>query len=392
MTETVIVGAARTPLGAFQGGLSAVPAPQLGATAIRAALVSAGVEAGAVSEVQMGAVLSAGVGQAPARQAALAAGCPPSTRTVTVNKVCGSGLQSILQSTQQLAATPDAILVAGGMENMSAAPYLLPKARAGFRYGHQQTLDSLLHDGLWDPYQQSPMGACAEHCGRRYGFTREQQDAYATESFRRANAAQTSGRTADEIAPVAIPGGKGAEAAFARDEGPAKVKYDRIPTLKPAFQPDGTITAANASSIADGAAALVLTSAHVARERGLKSLARIAAFGAHAQEPLWFTTAPVQAVRLALQSAGWSADSVGLWEVNEAFAVVPMAFITELGLDPQKVNVRGGAIALGHPLGASGTRIVVTLLAALRERGLRRGVATACIGGGEALAICVELL
>jgi acetyl-CoA C-acetyltransferase len=391
VTASVIVGAARTALGSFQGSLAAVPAPQLGAAAIRGALAGARVEAAEVSDVLMGAVLTAGVGQAPARQAALGAGCPPSTRTLTINKVCGSGLQSILQATQQLAAGFGTLLVAGGMENMSAAPYLLPKARAGFRYGHQQTLDSLLHDGLWDPSQQLPMGACAESCAQRYGLTREQQDAYAAESFRRANAAQADGRTATEITPIVLPSGKGEATALTRDEGPAKVKYDRIASLQPAFQPDGTITAANASSLADGAAAVVVASEQLARDRGLKPLARLVAFGAHAQEPLWFTTAPIPAAQQALHIAGWSVADVDLWEVNEAFAVVPLAFIAALKLDPQRVNVRGGAIALGHPLGASGTRIVVTLLASLRERGLRRGVATACIGGGEALALCVEL-
>jgi acetyl-CoA C-acetyltransferase len=275
---------------------------------------------------------------------------------------------------------------------MSLAPYLLPKARDGFRIGHQQVVDSMISDGLWDPYNNLHMGSCAEQCAAKYRFTREQQDAYAIESFKRANAAQQDGRFAAEITPVEITDARGNVTRVEHDEGPARVKYDKIPTLKPAFQKDGTITPANASTLNDGAAALVLATADSAKARGLKPLARLVAFGAHAQDPVWFTTAPVTAAQRALQSAGWSVPEVDLWEVNEAFAVVPLAFMQELGVPHDKVNVRGGAISLGHPIGCSGARILVTLIAALKERGLKRGVAAICIGGGEGLAACVELI
>jgi acetyl-CoA C-acetyltransferase len=301
-------------------------------------------------------------------------------------------MQAVVQGTHALRLGEADMVVAGGMENMSASPYLLPKAREGYRLGNQQMLDSVIHDGLWDPYNQLHMGNCAEQCAKKYAFTREQQDAYAAESFRRANAAQQDGRLAGEITPVEITDAKGAVTRVEHDEGPAKVKYDRIPTLKPAFDKAGTITAANASSINDAAAALVLTTAETARARGLKPLARIVSFGAHAHEPLWFTTAPIMAAQQALHRAGWKAGDVDLWEVNEAFAVVALAFIKDLGLSAEKVNVRGGAISLGHPIGCSGARILVTLLAALRERGAKRGLAAICIGGGEGLATCVELL
>jgi acetyl-CoA C-acetyltransferase len=314
------------------------------------------------------------------------------TRSVTVNRVCGSGLQAVLQATHALQAGFGSVYVAGGMENMSRVPYYLAGARTGYRLGHQQVVDGLVHDGLWDPYDQQHMGACAEACAERYAFTRETQDAYAMESFRRANAAQADGLFAAEIAPVELTDRKGRVTRLEHDEGPAKVNYDKLPTLKPAFKRDGTITPANASTLNDGAAALVLTRADTAVERGWKPSARIVAFGSHAQEPLWFTTAPVAAARAALDAAGWTVDDVDLWEVNEAFAVVPLAFARELGVPAERLNVRGGAIALGHPLGCSGARIVVTLLAALAERGLRRGVAAICIGGGEGLALCVERL
>jgi acetyl-CoA C-acetyltransferase len=391
MNDVVILSATRTPLGAFQGALASVPAPQLGATAIRAAVAKSGVEPAAVTDVFMGNVLQAGLGQAPARQAALAAGLSPAVRCTTVHKVCGSGLQAILNGAQALALDHAEIVVGGGMENMSAAPYLLPKARDGYRLGDQRVVDSLVHDGLWDPHHNLHMGGCAEQCAKKYSFTREQQDAYAIESFRRANAAQKDGRFAEEIAAIEIKDAKGNVTRIEHDEGPAKVKYEKIPTLRPAFDPAGTITAANASTINDGAAAVVLMRAGAARARGLKPLARIVAFGSHAQDPLWFTTAPISAAQVALKRAGWGLDDVDLWEVNEAFAVVAMAFIRELGIPADRVNVRGGAIALGHPIGASGARILVTLLAALRERGKKRGLATICIGGGEALAVAVEL-
>ena len=392
MTDIVILSATRTPIGAFQGGLASLPASRLGAVAIKGALARSGAAAASITDVLMGNVLQAGQGQAPARQAAIHAGLPPSARAVTVHKVCGSGLQSVMQAAHALGAGMGTVYVAGGMESMSQAPYLLPKARDGYRLGHQQVIDSLVTDGLWDPYNNIHMGNCAEQCAARYAFTREQQDAYAIESFRRANAAQADGRFAQEITPVEITDAKGNVTKVEHDEGPAKVKYDKIPTLKPSFQKDGTITPANASSLNDGAAALVVTTAAHARTAGLKPIARIVAFGAHAQEPVWFTTAPVPAAQAALQAAGWQVADVDLWEVNEAFAVVPMAFMQELGVPHAKVNVRGGAIALGHPIGCSGARILVTLIAALQERGLKRGVAAICIGGGEGLAVCVELL
>jgi acetyl-CoA C-acetyltransferase len=354
-----------------------------------------------VTDVLMGNVLQAGLGQAPARQAAIYAGLRPSTRAVTIHKVCGSGLQAVMQGAHALKAGMGTVIVAGGMENMSQAPYLLPRAREGYRLGHQRVIDSMIHDGLWDPYGDLHMGNCAEKCAAKYAFSREQQDAFAAESFRRANAAQQDGRLAEEIAVVEIgetkgrttrPGGPPGPTVVDVDEGPAKVKYDRMPTLKPVFQKDGTITAANASSINDGAAALVLATAETARAKGLKPLARVVAFGGHAHEPEWFTTAPVAATQHALAAAGWRKEDVDLWEVNEAFAVVPLAFMHELQVPHEKVNVRGGAIALGHPIGCSGARILVTLLAALRERGAKRGVAAICIGGGEGLAVCVEML
>jgi acetyl-CoA C-acetyltransferase len=391
MPEIVILSATRTPIGAFQGGLASVPAARLGAAAIKGAVARAGVAPADVTDVLMGNVLQAGQGQAPARQAAIHAGLPPAVRTVTVHKVCGSGLQAVMQAAHALGAGMGSLFVGGGMESMSQAPYLLPKARDGYRLGHQQVIDSVISDGLWDPYDNIHMGSCAEQCAAKYQFTREQQDAYAIASFQRANAAQQAGGWADEITPVEITDAKGNVTWFEHDEGPAKVRYEKIPTLKPAFQPEGTITPANASSINDGAAALVVTTAAHAQARGLKPIARMVAFGAHAQEPLWFTTAPVPAAQQALKAAGWSVADVDLWEVNEAFAVVPLAFMRELGVQHEKLNVRGGAIALGHPIGASGARILVTLIAALRARGLRRGVAAICIGGGEGLAACVEL-
>ena len=392
MTNVVILSATRTPLGSFQGALSTVPAARLGAAAIRGAVAQAGVDPADITDCLMGNVLQAGQGQAPARQAALYAGLPQSVRCVTVHKVCGSGLQTVIGAAHFLAGGMGTIAVAGGMENMSLAPYLLPKARDGYRIGHQQVVDSMISDGLWDPYNNIHMGNCAEKCAAKYHFTREQQDAYAIESFKRANAAQQDGRFAAEITPVEITDAKGGSTKVDLDEGPAKVRYDKIPSLKPSFQKDGTITPANASSINDGAAALVLTTAATAQAKGLKPLARLVAFGGHAQDPVWFTTAPVTAAQSALKSAGWSVADVDLWEVNEAFAVVPMAFAQELGVPPEKMNVRGGAISLGHPIGCSGARILVTLLAALKERGLKRGVAAICIGGGEGLAACLELV
>jgi len=392
MSEIVILSATRTPLGSFQGALASVPAAKLGAAAIKGAIAEAGVAPADVTDVLMGNVLQAGQGQAPARQAAIHAGLPQSARAVTIHKVCGSGLQAVMQASHSLRAGMGTLFVAGGMENMSQAPYLLPKARDGYRMGHGQLVDSMISDGLWDPYNNVHMGNCAEKCAAKYAFTREQQDAFAIESFKRANAAQKDGKFAAEIAPVEIADAKGNVTRVEQDEGPAKVKYDKIPTLRPVFDKAGTVTAANASTINDGAAALVVTTAAHAAAKNLKPIARLVSFGGHAQDPVWFTTAPVQATQQALAAAGWKVSDVDLWEVNEAFAVVPMAFAQELGIPHDKLNVRGGAISLGHPIGCSGARILVTLIAALKERGLKRGVAAICIGGGEGLAACVELL
>jgi len=392
MQEIVILSATRTPIASFQGALASVPASRLGATAIKGALARAGVAPSDVTDVLMGNVLQAGQGQAPARQAAIHAGLPPSARAVTIHKVCGSGLQAVMQAAHSLQAGMGTLFVAGGMENMSQAPYLLPKARAGLRMGHGQIIDSMISDGLWDPYNNLHMGNCAEKCAAKYAFTREQQDAYAIESFKRANAAQKAGKLAAEITPVEITDAKGNTSKVEHDEGPAKVKYDKIPQLRPAFEKAGTVTAANASTINDGAAALVVTTAEHAKAKDLKPIARLVSFGAHAQDPVWFTTAPVEAAHNALKSAGWRVEDVDLWEVNEAFAVVAMAFMKELNVPHEKLNVHGGAIAIGHPIGASGARILVTLIHALQARGLKRGVAAICIGGGEGLAACVELL
>jgi len=390
MAQVVILSATRTPIGSFRGALSGIPATRLGAAAIRGALAQAGVDRNEVSDAIMGNVLQAGLGQAPARQAAIYGGLPSSVRCATINKVCASGMLAVANGALALAAQDAEIVVAGGMENMSASPYLLPEARMGYRMGNQQVIDSMIHDGLWDPYGNAHMGSCAEACARKYGYSREQQDAYAVESFRRANAAQEEGLLNREITPVAITDARGIVANVDRDEGPSKVNYDRIPTLRPAFDGAGTITAANASTISDGAAALVLATSEAAKSRGIKPVGRLVSFGSHSQDPLWFTTAPVRAAQIALQRAGWNGADVDLWEVNEAFAVVPMAFMQELAVPHGRLNVRGGAISLGHPIGASGARILVTLLAALRQRGLRRGVAAICIGGGEGMAACVE--
>jgi acetyl-CoA C-acetyltransferase len=390
MSTTFILSATRTPLGSFQGALASVPASRLGATAIRGAIANAGIDPSAITDVLLGNVLQAGQGQSPARQAALAAGLSPHARAVTISKVCGSGLQAIMQGAHAIAAGDAGMVVAGGMENMSASPYLLPRAREGYRLGHQQVVDSVVHDGLWDPYNNLHMGSCAEQCAAKYSFTREQQDAFAVASYERANAAQKDGRFSEEITPVEITDAKGKVTRVEHDEGPAKVNYAKLPTLRPSFDKAGTITPANASGLNDGAAVLVLASASAAGEH--KPLARIVAFGGHAHEPLWFTTAPVQAARNALEKAAWSVADVDLWEVNEAFAVVPMAFMRELDIPHDRLNIRGGAIALGHPIGASGARIIVTLLANLRERGLKRGVAALCIGGGEGMAVCIEAI
>ncbi len=387
----VIVSAARTPMGAFQGELKSFAAPELGAAAIRAAVERAGLQPDAVQEVIMGCVLPAGQGQAPARQASLGAGLSLAAGCTTVNKMCGSGMKAAMFATDLLRAGTNEIMVAGGMESMTNAPYLLPKARAGYRMGHQQVLDHMFFDGLEDAYDKGRlMGTFAEDCADKYAFTREEQDAWAVRSLERARRANEDGSFAWEIAPVTVADRNG-ERRIDRDEQPFTADPSKIPTLRPAFRKDGTVTAANSSSISDGAAALVLMRESEAARRGIAPLARIVAHATHAQEPAWFSTAPVAAISRVLAAANWSIGDVGLFEINEAFAVVAMAAIREHGLDPGRVNVRGGACALGHPIGASGARIVATLLGAMRRDGVARGVASLCIGGGEATAMAIEL-
>jgi acetyl-CoA C-acetyltransferase len=385
----VIAGIARTPMGGMQGVLSAVPAPKLGAVAIKAALERAGIAPEAVEETIMGCVLPAGLGQAPARQASLGAGIPVGTETTTINKMCGSGMKAVMFGHDAIMAGSKNIVATGGFESMTNAPYLLPKVRSGLRLGHGEVLDHMFFDGLEDAYERGRlMGTYAEDCARKYNFTREAQDAYAIESLKRAQQAIASGAFKAEIAPVTIKEGLVVDT----DEQPGKAKLDKIPQLKPAFAKDGTVTAANSSSISDGAAAVILTSALHAQKIGVKPLARILGHSAHAQEPGWFTTAPVTAIRKLLDKLGWSVADVDLFEVNEAFAVVAMAAMHELSIPHDKLNIRGGACALGHPVGASGARIIVTLIHALRDKGLKRGVASLCIGGGEATAVALELV
>jgi acetyl-CoA C-acetyltransferase len=386
----VILSARRTAIGALQGVLGPASAPVLGAAAIRAALADSHVAAADIDQVIMGCVLSAGIGQAPARQAALAAGLPLGVPAVTINKMCGSGMQAVMQAADQIRAGSARIVIAGGMESMTNAPYLLPKARAGYRLGHQQVLDGMFYDGLQSPWDGQLMGTFADSTASKYGFTRALQDEFALESVQRARRAIDSGAFAQEIARCEVQTRKGT-VAVERDEIPGTLDAEKIPSLKPAFKKDGTVTAASSSSIADGAAALVLTSQSVAASMQLKALARIAGFATHAREPEWFTVAPVEAIRKALAAAGWKAADVDLYEINEAFAVVTMAAIRDLGLDHAKVNVNGGACALGHPIGATGARILSTLLHALMARGLKRGIAGLCIAGGEATAIAIEL-
>ena len=392
MTDSiVIVSAARTPMGSFQGDFSSLAAHDLGGVAIKAAVQRAGIRSDQVDEVLFGNCLMAGQGQAPARQAAFKGGLPISAGAVTLSKMCGSGMRAAMFAHDMLLAGSADVLVAGGMESMTNAPYLLPKARGGYRIGHDRIFDHMMLDGLEDAYEAGrSMGTFGEDCAAKYGFTREQQDQFAIASVQRAQAATKSGAFAGEIAPVTVKGRAG-DTVISIDEGPGKVKLEKIPTLKAAFKKDGTITAASSSSINDGAAALVLMRSSSAAKLGLKPLARIVSHAVHAQEPNWFATAPVGAVKKALAKAGWSVKDVDLWEVNEAFAVVPMALMHELGLSHEIVNVNGGACALGHPIGASGARIMVTLLYALQARGLKRGVATLCIGGGEATAVALEL-
>jgi acetyl-CoA C-acetyltransferase len=390
--DIVILSGARTPMGAFQGELSALTAPQLGAGAIAAAVMRAGIQNADVSETLMGCVLPAGLGQAPARQASRIAGLPDNVPCTTINKVCGSGMKTVMIAADELAlGRGDGFIVAGGMESMTNSPYLLPKARGGYRLGHGEIKDHMFLDGLEDAYEHRLMGTYAEDAARHYQFTREDQDAYATESLMRAKQAQSSGAFADEIVAVKL-ASKTGQVEISQDEGPRKADPAKIPTLRPAFAKDGTVTAANSSSISDGAAALVLTTAGTADRRGLAPVARIVSQASHAGEPRWFTTAPVGAIEKAIARAGWKKDEVDLFEINEAFANVAMIAMRDLGLDHAKVNVNGGACALGHPIGASGARILVTLLNALKRRNLKRGVASLCIGGGEATAVAVEMM
>ena len=393
MSENIVItGAARTPMGGFQGALSDAGAAQLGAAAIRAVVERSQLQGDAIEEVIMGCVLPAGQGQAPARQASLGAGLPLSTGCTTINKMCGSGMKATMFAHDLLKAGTNRVMIAGGLESMTNAPYLLPKARGGMRMGHGQVLDHMFTDGLEDAYDKGKlMGVFAENTADKYGFTREQQDDFAITSLRRAQAAIESGAFKDEIAPVVVKTRKG-EVTIDTDEQPFNANIDKIPTLRPAFRQDGTVTAANSSSISDGGAALVLMGESEAEKRAVKPLAVVRAHATHAHEPEWFTTAPVGAIKQVLERANWSSEEVDLYEINEAFAVVTMAAMTDLGLDHATVNVNGGACALGHPIGASGARIIVTLIHALRRQGLKKGVAGLCIGGGEATAIALELV
>ena len=387
----VIVAAKRTPIGAFQGTLSGATAPHLGAAAIEGAISACGIDAGDVDRVIMGCVLPAGLGQAPARQAALDAGVPDGVPCITVNKMCGSGMESIILGHDMIKAGSVSIVVAGGLESMSNAPYMLPKARSGMRMGHQQALDHMFYDGLQDPYSGEMMGHFAQVTADKYGFSREEMDNYAIESVTRAQRAVADGTFADEISPVTIKSRRG-ETVVDTDETPGTVSVEKIPTLRPAFAKDGTVTAATSSSISDGAAAVVMMTATEAEKRGLTPIAKIVGHSAFAHEPAWFTTAPVFAVKKLHEVLGWTPDDVDLYEINEAFAVVTMAAMKDVGIGHDKVNVNGGACALGHPIGATGSRISVTLLHELAARGLKRGIASQCIGGGEATAIAFEIL
>jgi acetyl-CoA C-acetyltransferase len=388
--EVVVLSAARTPVGSFLGSLSSLPAPKLGSAAIAGALERAGVAAGDVEQVILGNVLQAGIGQAPARQASLGAGVPNTVPCITLHKVCGSGMRAVMDMANAIQAGEYEIGIAGGMESMSNAPYLLTKARTGYRMGHGQMIDSMIFDGLWDPYKDIHMGNCAEMCVGKYGFTREALDAFSLESYKRAQAASKSGLVADEIVPVAVPQKKGDPKLVDRDEEPFAAPLDKMPSLKPAFQKDGKVTAANSSKINDGAAALVVCSAQKAKALGKTPIARIVGYAGTAQAPEWFTTAPIAAMQKLFAATGRTKDDIDLFEINEAFAAVTMAAIEEFKLDPARVNVRGGAVAIGHPIGCSGARILTTLIHALRERKLKRGLAAICIGGGEATAMIVE--
>ena len=392
MHDIVIIAARRTPIGSFQGALAEASAPHLAATANRAVLEEAGLDPAEIDEVTFGCVLPAGIGQAPARQGALAAGIPASVPCTTVNKMCGSGMKTIMYGFDRIAAGSADIVLAGGMESMTNAPYLLPKARGGMRLGHQHVIDHMFYDGLQDPYSDQMMGFFAEATADKYGFTREEQDAFSIESVKRATHATESGAFSNEIAPVTIETRRG-QKVVEQDEEPGRCDIAKIPTMRPAFRTDGgTVTAASSSSIADGAAAVLLTSAEEAERRGLQPIARIITHSSFAQEPEWFTTAPIGAIQALHEKLGWTPEDVDLYEINEAFAVVTMAAMQDLGLDHGKVNVNGGACALGHPIGATGARITTTLIHGLQQRGGKRGIASLCIGGGEATGLAIELI
>jgi acetyl-CoA C-acetyltransferase len=390
MKNVVILSAQRTPVGSFLGKLSSLPAPELGAAAIRGALAKAGIKPGEVEQVILGNVLQAGIGQAPARQASLKAGIPDSVPCITLHKVCGSGMRAVMDASNAIRAGEYELAVAGGMESMSNAPYLLERARSGYRMGNAVLVDSMIKDGLWDPYKDIHMGNCAEMCAAKYHFTREEQDAFALESYKRAQNASKSCLFGEEIVAVEILQKKGEPVQVSSDEEPFAAPLEKMGTLKPAFQKDGTVTAANASKINDGAAALVVASEEKARQLQATPIARIVAYTGVAQAPEWFTTAPVGAIRKLLEKTGLTVSDIDLFEINEAFAAVAMAAIRDLSLDPARVNLRGGAVALGHPIGASGARILTTLVHALRKEGKKRGIAAICIGGGEATAMLVE--
>ena len=391
MSEIVIIGAKRTPIGSFQGQLATVSATSLGATAIKAALEHAGITGADVSETIMGCVLPAGTGQAPARQASLAAGIPVSVGATTINKVCGSGMKAVMLAHDMLKLGNSEVVVAGGMESMTNAPYLLPKARGGMRMGHGQVLDHMFLDGLQSPFDNQMMGIFGEMCADKFGFSREEQDAFAISSVERAQRAMAEGDFNAEITPVTVQTRKG-EVICDQDEEPPRCNVAKIPGLRPAFKADGTVTAANSSSISDGAAALVLSTTEQAEKLGAKPLARIVGHATFAQEPEWFTTAPSGAISLLLKKTGWKVADVDLFEINEAFAAVTMGAMKDHGIDHAKVNVNGGSCALGHPIGATGARLVVTLMNALRQRGGKKGIATLCLGGGEAVALAIELI
>jgi acetyl-CoA C-acetyltransferase len=391
-TEVVIASAARTPIGSFQGALGSLAAPDLGAVAIKEAVKRANLQPADVERVIMGCVLSGGIGQAPARQASIKAGLPVETGAITINKVCGSGLQAVMFARREILVGDAEILVAGGMESMTNAPYLLPNARAGYRMGNGQLIDSMIYDGLWDPYDNVHMGTCGDAVAKKYEFTREQQDAFARASFERAIQAQKAGKFKTEIVGVPVPQKKGDPLIVDEDEGPKKAQLDKMPGLRPAFTKDGTVTAANASSINDGGAALVVTSAAVAAKRGMPVLAKIVADSTAAVEPKWFTIAPVEALKKLYAKTGTKPLDWDLYEINEAFAGVTMSAMKDHAIPHDRVNVHGGAVSLGHPIGCSGARILVTLIHALKDRGEKRGIATLCIGGGEAVALGVELV